>query len=228
MPARLRVAVLLVSLLVAGACSHAKSDAVVTHLSSSDSKRATIASINVLSTSTGPLVVGEVKNVSSGPIDGVQMMVALNDKSGGSIGQQVGTTLLSVIPAGAKASFSIPFSTTKAAVGTVSATVQPDPSNVSLNRVPLTVATKANQVLGTDYQVSGTVLNSSQVPVSFVNVVGTFYDTSGNVVGAAHDVGDATLAPGVTATFNIILLEEARTVAKYTLAAEGQGVAPGS
>lgn len=229
MPARLRVAVLLVSLLLAGACSHANSDAIVSHLSSSDAKRATLVSVNVLTTTTGPLVVGEVKNVSSGPIDGVQVTVALSDKSGGAVGSQAGPTLLSVIPAGAKASFSIPFTATKAAVHTVSATVEPDPAYVSLNRVPLTVATKATQILGTDYEVSGTVVNSSQVPVSFVNVVATFYDTSGNVVGAANDVsGDATVGPGVTSTFGIILLEQAHSVAKYALAAEGQGVTPGS
>ena len=55
--------------------------------------------------------------------------------------------------------------------------------------------------------------------------MGTFYDKSGNVVGAAHDVSDAsTIPPGGTASFNLILQEQGSKVNHYSLTAEAQVV----
>jgi hypothetical protein len=90
------------------------------------------------------------------------------------------------------------------------------------------VASKAGQPLGSDYEVTGTVSNSSSTPVTFANVVATFYDKSGNVVGAAHDVSDgSTIAPGGTTSFTILLQEQGAKVAKYSLVAEAQVVNQG-
>ncbi len=62
----------------------------------------------------------------------------------------------------------------------------------------------------------------------FANVVATFYDKAGAVVGAAHDVSDTTaLPPGGTTSFSIILQEQAAKVATYSLAAEAQIVDQG-
>src|SRR2546422_2552831 len=106
-----------------------------------------------------------------------------------------------ITPAGARSSFSNPFRGEKKTVGSVSATVQADPK-VVVQLVPVKVASQQSDTLGTDYEVTGTVANSTEAPIRFANVVATFYDRSGGVVGAAHDVSsDAELGPGQSAAF---------------------------
>jgi hypothetical protein len=228
---RLRVALLLAALVVAGACSSSGPTAVTKQLFSQEPHAVTIASINVVSSTVGPVVVGEVRNVSGTAVGGVQVTVTLKDAKGHAMSQpMIGTTLLHEVPAGAVASFSIPFEV-HGTVGSVSATVEM-PLAFPNAYVPMTVASHTGTTLGTglsaSYEVSGTVTNSSDQPVNYPNVVATFFDHSGNVVGAAHDVGSTgTVVPGGSSSFNIILLEEAHLVARYDLAAEGQIVAPG-
>ena len=209
-------------LLTALACSSG-GNAVKMKVTNQD-QRLSVVSIKSFPTSIGPVVVGEIRNGSSEPVEGVRVTVSLKDQGGGTIGQQFGFTLLRVIPAGEKSSFSIPFPGGRKTVGTLSATVQAD-SKVVVQLVPVKVASQQSDTLGTDYEVTGTVANSTDAPIRFANVVATFYDRSGGVVGAAHDVSsDAALAPGQSAEFRIVLQEQARLVANYRLAAEAQVV----
>jgi len=224
MRTRIRIALLLVGLLVAASCSHGPTVQETVHNSD---KRISVVSINTLPTSIGPVVVGEVRNASGSPVDGVQIAVSLTDRAGQAIGNQFGFTLLKVLPPGAKAPFSIPYTGGTHDVGKVSATVRADPS-VQIDYTTVQIASKAAQALGTDYEVTGTVSNSSSTPVNFANVVGTFYDKSGNVVGAAHDVsGATTIPPGGTALFNLVVQEQASKITKYSLTAEAQVVNQG-
>src|SRR2546426_7083630 len=224
MRARLRTALLLVGMLVAVSCSRGPSVEKTIHNSD---KRISVVSISSLPTSIGPVVVGEVRNASGSPVEGVQIAVSLTDRAGHAIGNQFGFTLLKVLPAGAKAPFSIPYTGGTHDVGKVSATVRADPS-VQMQYTTVRVASKAAQPLGTDYEVTGTVSNSSSTPVTFANVVGTFYDKSGSVVGAAHDVsGGSTIPPGGTAPFNLVVQEQASKIATYSLTAEAQVVNQG-
>ena len=212
---------LLVGMLVAVSCSHGPTVEETIHNSD---KRISVVSINTLPTSIGPVVVGEVRNASRSPVDGVQIAVSLTDRAGQAIGNQFGFTLLKVLPPGAKAPFSIPYTGGTHEVGKVSATVKADPS-VQMQYTTVRVVSRTAQTLGTDYEVTGTVSNSSSTPVNFANIVGTFYDKSGNVVGAAHDVSDAsTIPPGGTASFNLILQEQGSKVNRYSLTAEAQVV----
>jgi hypothetical protein len=225
MQTRTRVALLLVGMLVAASCS--SGTAVETNIHNSD-KRISVVSVNALPTSIGPVVVGEVRNASNAPIEGVQVAVSLTDKAGHAIGDQFGFALLKILPAGAKAPFSIPYTGGTHDVGKVSATVTADPS-VQMPYTTVQVASKTGQPLGSDYEVTGTVSNSSSTPVTFANVVATFYDKSGNVVGAAHDVSSgSTIPPGGTASFSIVLQEQGAKVAKYSLVAEAQVVNQGN
>ena len=224
MRARIRIALLMVGLLVAVSCSHGPTVQETVHNSD---KRISVVSINTLPTSIGPVVVGEVRNASGSPVDGVQIAVSLTDRAGQAIGNQFGFTLLKVLPAGAKAPFSIPYTGGTHDVGKVSATVRADPS-VQMQYTTVRVASRAAQALGTDYEVTGTVSNSSSTPVNFANVVGTFYDKGGKVVGAAHDVSDATtIPPGGTTPFNLVVQEQASKIATYSLTAEAQVVNQG-
>ena len=224
MRARIRIALLLVGMLVAASCSHGPTVQETIHNSD---KRISVVSMNTLPTSIGPVVVGEVRNASRSPVDGVQIAVSLTDRAGHPIGNQFGFTLLKVLPPGAKAPFSIPYTGGTHDVGKVSATVRADPS-VQMQYTTVQVVTKTAQALGTDYEVTGTVSNSSSTPVNFANIVGTFYDKSGHVVGAAHDVSDATtIPPGGTTKFNLIVQEQASKIATYSLTAEAQVVDQG-
>ncbi|HEX9316194.1 MAG TPA: FxLYD domain-containing protein [Actinomycetota bacterium] len=224
MRARIRIALLLVGMLVAASCSHGPTVQETIHNSD---KRISVVSMNTLPTSIGPVVVGEVRNASRSPVDGVQIAVSLTDRAGQAIGNQFGFTLLKVLPPGAKAPFSIPYTGGTHDVGKVSATVRADPS-VQMQYTTVQVVTKTAQALGTDYEVTGTVSNSSSMPVNFANIVGTFYDKSGHVVGAAHDVSDATtIPPGGTTKFNLIVQEQASKIATYSLTAEAQVVDQG-
>jgi hypothetical protein len=228
---RLRIALWLAALVVAGACSSSSPAAVTKQLSSQEPHVVTIAQLNLVSSTVGPVLVGEVRNVSGTVVGGVQVTAVLKDAHGRAMGQPMfGTTLLHTVPAGGLASFSIPFEV-HGTVGSVSATVEVPPAFPN-SYVPMTIASHTATTLGTgpsaSYEVSGTVTNSSGQPVNYPNVVATFFDHSGNVVGAAHDVGSTgTVVPGGSSPFNIILLEEAHLVARYDLAAEGQLVAPG-
>jgi hypothetical protein len=224
MSTRRRFALVLAVLLTAAACSSGNQTAVKKRVTNPD-QRLSMVSINAFSTSIGPVVVGEIRNGSSEPVEGVRVNVVLKDRGGATIGQQFGFTLLRVIPPGEKSAFSIPFPGARKNVGTVNAMVQADP-RVVYQVVPVKVASQQSDTLGTDYEVTGTVANSTAAPIHYANVVATFYDKSGGVVGAAQDVsGGAAVPPGQAAAFRIILQEQAAMVANYKLAAEAQVVA---
>src|SRR3989442_3702328 len=166
MRARIRIAMLLVGLLVAVSCSHGPTVQETVHNSD---KRISVVSINTLPTSIGPVVVGEVRNASGSPVDGVQIAVSLTDRAGQAICNQFRFTLLKVLPPGAKAPFSIPYTGGTHDVSKVSPTVHADPS-VQLQYTTVHVESKTAQALGTDYTVTGTVSNSSSTPVNVPNL----------------------------------------------------------
>jgi hypothetical protein len=215
----------LASLVAAAGCSHGN-PGVATTIHHVD-PRLSVVSVNTLPTTIGPVVDGEIRNTSNGPVQLVQIAVSLTDTSGKDIGSQFGFTLLKVIPPGTKAAFSIPYTGGRRSVGKVSATVTAAAAPPT-GYTTVQVATKQGSVLGTDYQVTGTVSNSTSGPVHFVNIVGTFYDAKGHVVGAAQDESDASaVPPGGTTSFNLILQEQGTKVSTYALAAEAQVVPPG-
>jgi len=190
-------------------------------------QRLSVVSISTLPTSIGPVVTGEIRNTSNAPVQGVQVKVSLTDSGGHAIGDAFGFTLLKVVPAGSKASFTIPYTGGPRTVGKVSATVSAGAS-APTGYTTVEVTTKDGMVLGNDFEVTGTVTNSSTGAVHFVNVVATFYDKAGNVVGAAQDESDATpVPPGGTTSFTIVLQEQGAKVSTYNLATEAQVVAPG-
>ncbi|MGH2717376.1 MAG: FxLYD domain-containing protein [Actinomycetota bacterium] len=227
MSARLRVALLLAALLIAGACG--KSSPGATPLTKSvhtlQPSVVKITAINAVSATVGSAVYGEVQNLSSSSIGGVQLTLSITQKNGKVVNTPFpASTMLNVIPPGATAPFTFPFDGT-GVVAAVSATVQAG-SVIPVPYDPLTVGTSTASLLGSAYQVSGTVTNSSGVPITYHNVVATMFDHSGNVVGAADDYGTSdTVTPGGTSNFDIILTGTGHLVARYTLVAEGRVVA---
>lgn len=226
MPARLKVALVLAAVLIAGACSKSTPTASLTkNVKTLQPKEVKITAINAVSTTVGSLVFGEVRNLSSAPIGGVQITVSITEKGGKVVGAPFpASSLLNVIPAGATAPFYYPFDGTHT-VASVSATVQAG-SVIPVPYDPLTVSSSTGTSLGSAYQVSGTVTNSSGVPIDYPNVVATMFDHAGNVVGAQDDVGTSdTVTPGGTTHFDIILPSVGPLVSRYTVVAEGEVVA---
>lgn len=226
MPARLRVAILLAALLIAGACGKSTPTATLTKtMTSLQPKAVKITSLNAVSSTVGSMVFGQVQNLSAAPIGGVQLTVSITQKNGKVVDAPFpASTMLNELPPRAKSPFQFPFDGT-GVVTSVSATVQVG-SVIPVPYDPLTVGSSTGTILGTAFQVSGTVTNSSGVPITYPNVVATMFDHSGNVVGAAYDVGTSdTVVPGGTSNFDIILTGEGRLVAHYTVVAEGRVVA---
>lgn len=224
MPARLRGALLIAVLLVAGACGSGTS--LGKHLSSAEPGTVTISSINVVSSTVGPVVVGEVRNHSSSPISGVQLSASVTIGKGTPEAPMVATTLLHVVPGGATASFTIPFPEVHGTATSVRASVQAE-LTIPIPYAALSVTSQTRTALGHDLEVTGTVTNTSGKAVTYPNVVATFYNSSGAVVGAAHSVGTSdTVTPGGTAPFDIILVDDGPLVSRIALTAEGQVVTP--
>src|SRR5256714_14680291 len=139
MRARIRIALLLVGMLVAASCSHGPTVQETIHNSD---RRISVVSVNTLPTSIGPVVVGEVRNASNAPIEGVQVAVSLTDKAGHAIGDQFGFALLKILPAGAKAPFSIPYTGGTHDFARATATVKAEPS-VQMPYTTVQVASRA-------------------------------------------------------------------------------------
>ena len=61
--------------------------------------------------------------------------------------------------------------------------------------------------LGDSFHVVGEVQNNKSTPVNFVELIGTFYDSSGNVVGTTITyTTPSTINPNETAPFDLILM----------------------
>src|SRR6267143_1728572 len=74
--------------------------------------------------------------------------------------RRISVVSVNTLPAGAKAPFSIPYTGGTHDVAKVSATVKAEPS-VQMQYTTVQVATKTGKALGTAYEVTGTVSNSS-------------------------------------------------------------------
>jgi hypothetical protein len=220
------ILLVLVGGLLPAACSRAEpgaEDQIVKRGPRTDPQRlVSLLSVEAIPTSVGPVVVGEVENRSSKPIEAVKITVTLKDRDGASIGQQFGPTLLQIIPPGGKAPFSIPFTGGERTVGTIDTRLQANFAGESKRPVALQVADTTKKRTGDLYEVAGVVRNSTGAPVNFPRVIAVFYDREGRVVGAEETVAqDGALAPGGSAPFRIVLNERAKRVAKVTFLTEG-------
>ncbi|HLI55417.1 MAG TPA: hypothetical protein VKY26_00155, partial [Actinomycetota bacterium] len=83
MPVRVRLALLLAAVLIAGACGKSTPAATITTtVKTLQPSEVKIADINVVSSTVGSVVVGEVQNVSTTAIGGIQLDVSFTQKNG--------------------------------------------------------------------------------------------------------------------------------------------------
>lgn len=226
---RARIApLLIVGLLFAPACSRDEKAEIARNIAigrvqRNDPKQlVSIQTIQVFPTVIGPLVVGEVKNLASGPVSGVSVTATLKNQQGKVIGELTAFSLLDVIPPGGASPFFAPFTVGKTTAASVDAKVDASEGGVEGNGF-LEIAEDAGGIVGPLYEVTGVARNRHSQPVRFPKVVATFYDGSGRIIGAAFSYLESdVLKPGESAPFRMVLQERHEQVARYALLTEAR------
>lgn len=162
------------------------------------------------------VVVGEVQNIGSNPLDKVIVSGGAYNATGGILGSAEGQALVSYLLPGQKAPFYLDFTPEYSATPTVGdETWTPFVTNVTLNLAFVedsnltqfpNLVFPSGSLSGSNssgiYTLTGTVQNSGAQATGNVWVVSTFYNDSGTVVGLNYtDFISSSLAPGNVATF---------------------------
>lgn len=154
----------------------------------------------------GEWCTGEVYNPTTSPLTNVQLEVALTAADGTALARLA--TLLSAdyISAGERAPFAVLFPTTAGAARCVATPVRAEAIGpVTEFYRPLTVTDAQGAPQGARYVVRGRLWNQGADSLRFLNVVVTFYNKRGLVLGYRHQVlRDRTLASGETADFDMV------------------------
>lgn len=164
-------------------------------------------------------VVGEVKNVGDGSAEYVKCVVTWYSDSGEMLGTDYSYTYLDVIAAGERSPFKVMSSDNDMNVGEVRLQLQWDDTSVDPGREVVVTQRRGEYDSGLGYyNVTGEVENQSANTVEYVMIIGTFYDSSGNVVNSGFTYSDLdTISPGNTAPFTLSVSENASKVEDYRL-----------
>ncbi len=156
---------------------------------------------------SGEWCTGEIYNPTTGPLTNIQIEVTLLAIDGTVLGSN--TTLLSTdyLPANGRAPFAVLFSppVEGAARCTVKVVRAETIGPVTAFYRPLDVSDAQGTPQGPRYVVQAKLFNQGQESVQRPNIVVTFYNRSGQVLGYRHAVlRDRTLAPGEMADFEVV------------------------
>jgi len=168
-----------------------------------------VVSSSVFSTTDGAVhVVGAVKNSGTAPLDAVRVGVRFEDAAGTALGKGVGRALLATVNPGEVSAFELvgaaPAGTTRAVVTGVSSRPAAALGN---HRFGATVTGTSTDGTGAT-NIVGSVTNRNKVADAAVQVVFSFLDSSGSVVGVGTtDVttGQAVLGAGQSAPFDEVV-----------------------
>jgi len=187
------------------------------------------AQVNIL-THTGYLdslgyyhVVGEVQNAGDVAVNFVKVRATFYDANNIVIATSFSYTMMDVLLSGRKAPFDIILSDTAQSVYVASYSLGVTFSATSPKPIGLQILSNSSYVDGIGWMhIVGEIKNIGTVTATFVKVVATYYNATGNVVAVAFTYSDPKdLAPNQKAPFDI-LLSAGRTpyVASYALEAE--------
>ncbi len=186
------------------------STASATAVASATTGTAAPAQLQVLSSQgytmdEGFYIVGEVQNNTDTPMGSVDITAALYSKQSGKmqqVGTEDGTTLLNVIPAKGKAPFLLGPYIMAQRVVMYDFQVKGQPA--SQPRQDLTEQSDNYYVAGDWLHLRGQVNNPGSSDASYVKVIVTLYDPSGNVVGAATTyTNPSDISAGGNAPFDV-------------------------
>ncbi len=170
---------------------------------------------------------GEVVNVTDFAIVNVQVYVALFDATGERLVEANVFTAVDVIPPYERSPFGILFTTPPADWVSSQITIMRGEAAGVLadSYVPIAVIETEGQPTGPQFQVSGTVQNTSaEKSAGSVNVTVTAYDAEGLVTGFRQEAVElaGTLAPGTTAPFTVLLNFHGTLPADFNVVALGR------
>ncbi len=168
-----------------------------------------VISASTFSTAGGVFhLVGEVKNSGPTPLDAVRVDVTYENGAGTALGKGVGHALLTTVNPGEGSPFELvstaPAGTTRAVVTGVSS--RPAAALGNQRFVATVTGTSTDSSGATN--IVGTVTNRNKVADSSVQVVFSFLDSAGRVVGvgtADVTTGTAVVDPGQSAAFDEVV-----------------------
>ncbi|MGQ9586315.1 MAG: FxLYD domain-containing protein [Anaerolineae bacterium] len=185
-----------------------------------------IEHVHFLETPVGGVwCLGEVRNLTAGSIEWVEVQVSLYDEQGSPLAYQAGFTLVDQIPAGGRGPFAILFDQGPSRFSTYQI--------VPLSAVPAREEGRTSLLLAVSdlqgetlspaaYALQGRVQNEDTVTLESVSVVVTLYDAEGRVLGVREVSPEReTLPPGGRSPFEAVFLGLNGTVESYTVQAQG-------
>jgi hypothetical protein len=157
-------------------------------------------------------IVGEVQNTGTQPIQFVEIIASFYSSNGTYIGQSFSFTELSTLDAGVLSPFDILFSDK----GMVQ---QVDHYNLTTSYLPATAHPQALTVLSSvksvdsmgDIHIKGEVQNNGNSATTYVEVIGSFYDSSGKIVAEDFTFTEpTTIQAGQKAPYDLQLYDNSR------------------
>lgn len=166
-----------------------------------------VANLNHVTAPTGAVwLLGEVVNNGDLPVGNVRLSLHLSGQTGEQVADAWSAAI--VIPAGKAAPFGVLLSDVASLTGEPFVVVAGGESLVDLGSqvLDVVVADGVGETAVTfaedRVQVNGSIVNESDVPVTNVIVIGTFYGAEGQVVGYYQAGGDGVLLPGEKRPFS--------------------------
>jgi LysM repeat protein len=170
---------------------------------------------------------GEIVNTSALTVTNAHVSVALVDSSGAPLLEADAQTAADVVPPGGRSPFRLLFTTPPEGWADLSATIARAEVAGLLppGYVPIVVGATASEQVEAEYQISGSVQNSSpELVAESVTVIVTAYDADGYVIAVRQvdvDVGEA-LTPGAEAQFQILVAYHDGPPVQTSVVAQGR------
>ena len=187
-------------------------------------------SLTILPTDSGYLndfyfyyIVGEVQNEGSTPVTNVVINATLYDSTGASVANISQPTVLSTILPGRISPFDITLYSTALSQRVLNYTLHISQYLPTSNgQAGLMIVSNTSSLDSNGFHVSGTIKNIGTQNTTFVQVIATFYNTTGHVITTVADYSDpSSLSINQTAPFNLSLNSSAaKQVDRFALEAE--------
>ncbi len=171
---------------------------------------------------------GEVVNSTDASIENVQLRVTLHNAAGEELMGGDVFAALDLIPSGQRAPFGVLFASRPDNFERYLATpIRAEASNEPADRyAELTITQSEAGLVGTLFEVKGSVANPDQRPVASVIVVVTTYDEQGHVTGFRQSKLPDELPAGASVDFAVSLMPNDGAPANYAIAVQGRLVSP--
>ena len=183
-----------------------------------------VQGLNSVRSPAGSLdVLGEVFNPGPTGMGNVKVLVVLQDAAGNALQSAVATIPLDAVPVNQSSPFRVLF--TDPPYGFARFSVTPlraeavDPRRIV---IPLAVSSVTGRPDGSQFRVTGEIVNPTAETASRVRLLVTIYDAEQRVVGYRYfTLSEAPLAPGISLPFDVLLTTATPAVASFAVYAEG-------